>query len=73
MRNTLTIRTDTELEMALTALTADGRTKTAVVKDALLEAFFRLVRQQAEQAAADPGDRAEAQAILAEMDTLRAW
>jgi len=47
------------------------------VRTALIDAARRKVaaaiRAEAEQLAADPGDRAEAAQVLRDMETLRAW
>jgi hypothetical protein len=73
----LTFRTDTASEKALAELTADGASVSEAIRRALLEAARQRrraeMRRQAEALALDPEDLAESRAILAEMETLRAW
>jgi hypothetical protein len=73
---TITFRADAEVEAALTELTANGRSKTEVIKAALIEAARaeRRERLRSEAAAlvADPQDVAEIRAVREEMDRLRA-
>ncbi|MEV4379652.1 hypothetical protein [Streptosporangium sp. NPDC049644] len=73
----LTVQIDTETEDALAELTSDGRSLADVVRDAIRQAAWRRQEQQAqrdaERLAGDPADRAEAQAIMQDMDDLRAW
>lgn len=75
--STLTIRTDAEIEAALTALTADGSTRSQAVRTALLDAARARIRTQVEEEsralATDPEDLAEARAVQADMESLRAW
>jgi Arc/MetJ-type ribon-helix-helix transcriptional regulator len=74
---TITFRPDAEAERALNELTADGTSRSAAIRDALLTAYRqrRIERQRAEAArlANDPDDRAEMRAIQEEMETVRAW
>lgn len=73
----LTIRTDDETDRALAALTRGGRTRSDVVREALLDAYRRALaaelRQEAEAAAADADDLAEVRAIREELDNPGAW
>ncbi len=75
--STITVRTDAEIEAALAALTADGTTRSQAVRTALLDAARARIRRQVEDEsralAADPEDLAEARAVQADMDALRAW
>jgi hypothetical protein len=72
----VTFRADSVLEAALEALMADGRDRTTVIREAVLDA----ARAQADQAllreavglAKDDDDRAEASRILVEMESIRA-
>jgi hypothetical protein len=74
---TITFRPDTETERALAALTADGRSTSAAIREALLLAAkvqqAEALREEALALAADPDDVAEARAVLADMEPLRAW
>ena len=75
--STLTIRTDVEVEKALTALTGDGRTRSDVVRAAILDAERQhrraLVRAESAALMEDPEEVAASKALLAEMDSVRAW
>ncbi len=75
--STVTIRTDAETDQALDALTRDGRSRSDVVREAILAAYRHesaaRLRAEAEAAAADPADLAEVRAIRAEMDVDGAW
>jgi hypothetical protein len=76
MTSVVTFRADSVLEAALEALMADGRDRTTVIREAVLDA----ARAQADQAllreavglAKDDDDRAEASRILVEMESIRA-
>nr|WP_046287064.1 hypothetical protein [Mycobacterium sp. UM_NZ2] len=74
---TLTIRTDSEVERALEALTSDGRSRSEVARAAILEAERAhrraLLRVEAEQLRNDPDDVAASRELAAEMDAIRAW
>jgi predicted transcriptional regulator len=73
----ITFRPDDEVEAALAALTADGTSQSAVIREAIMAAYRRKrsaeLRAETAALAADPEDRAEMRAVLAEMDELRAW
>ena len=73
----LTVRTDDEVERALSTLTADGASRSQAVRAALLEAARARVRADLEREARalneDPDDLAEARAVQADMESLRAW
>ena len=75
--STITVRTDDEIEAALAALTADGSTRSQAVRAAVLDAararVRRLVEEESRAIAADPEDLAEARAVQADMEALRAW
>jgi hypothetical protein len=75
--STITVRTDAEIEAALSALTADGSTRSQAVRAALLDAARARIRRQIEAEsralACDPDDLAEARAVQADMESLRAW
>ena len=76
MTSVVTFRADSELAAALEALMADGRDRTTVIREAVLDA----ARAKADQAllreavalAKDDDDRAEASRILLEMESIRA-
>ncbi len=72
----VTFQADPRTEAALADLTADGHTSDEVIRDAILMAWrlrrAEVARQEAEALAADPDDRAEAEAIMRDMDALRA-
>lgn len=73
---TITIRTDPEVEQALTLLTGEGRTRSEVVRSAILEAERARrrsrLRAEAEALRNDPEDMAASQELAAHMDTIRA-
>lgn len=75
--STVTIRTDAETDRALEALTRDGRSRSEVVREAILLAYRRQasarLRAEARAAAADPADLAEVRSIREELDTPGAW
>lgn len=72
----ITFRATADVEQALVELAAT-QDRSQVIRDAILTAWRAKRREQlrAESAAvaADPDDRAEARAVLAEMESLRAW
>ncbi|WP_343909221.1 hypothetical protein [Nocardioides aquiterrae] len=74
---TITFRTDPEVDAALSALVEGGRDRSRAIREAILEAARReraaRLRAEAEALAADEGDRAEARAVLEDMESLRAW
>jgi Arc/MetJ-type ribon-helix-helix transcriptional regulator len=74
---TITFRTDEEVDRALSDLTTGDRDRSQVIRDAVLAAWQQeraeRLRREAEALANDPDDRAEARAVLADMETLRAW
>ena len=74
---TLTIRTDSDVERALAALTQDGRSRSEATRAAILDAerAQRRARTRAEAEALrnDPEDVAASLELAAEMEALRAW
>jgi len=74
---TITFRPDDESERALAALTADGRSASAAIRDALVHEAQRLaeerLRAEATTLAADADDVAEARRVLTDLEPLRAW
>jgi Arc/MetJ-type ribon-helix-helix transcriptional regulator len=74
---TITIRTDPEIDRALATLTADGRSRSEAVRAAILAAERAAeqaaLRAEAERLAADPAERAFSKAMAAEVEELRAW
>jgi Arc/MetJ-type ribon-helix-helix transcriptional regulator len=74
---TITVRTDEEVERALTALTENGRSQSAAIRDAILAAYRAQqaahLRAEAAALAADSDDRAEMRRVQADMESLRAW
>ncbi|MGI9003266.1 MAG: hypothetical protein ACR2GH_16685 [Pseudonocardia sp.] len=75
--STLTIRTDAEVERALESLTRDGRSRSDVVRAAILAAEREQrrsrLRAEAEALRDDPEDVAASRRLAAEMDAVRAW
>lgn len=73
----LTIRTDADLERALSALTSDGRSRSDAARAAILaaEREQRRARMRAEAEALrdDPEDVAASRLLAADMDAIRAW
>lgn len=74
---TITIRTDEETDRALAELTRDNRSRSDVIREAILLAYREeraaRLRAEAEEAASDPDDLAEVRAIREEMDAISAW
>ena len=74
---TITFRPDDDSERALAALTADGRSTSAAIRDALVHEAQRQederLRAEAVALAADPDDVAEARRVLEDLEPLRAW
>ena len=74
---TITFRTDLEVDEALRALTADRGDRSQAIRDAILTTWrlrqAEMRRQEAEALANDADDRAEARAVLSDMESLRAW
>ncbi len=75
--STLTIRTDSEVERALKALTQGGLSRSEAARSAILEAERAQrrarLRAEAEELRNDPEDVAASRELAAEMDTVRAW
>ena len=75
--STITFRADAEVDQALADLTAGERDRSQVIREAILAAWrlrrAEQLRAEAERLAADPDDRAEARAVLTDMESLRAW
>lgn len=75
--STITIRADEQTERALEELTEDGVDRSTAIREAIQEAARRhradKLRAEAEALAADPDDRAEVEAVLKDMESLRAW
>jgi len=75
--STLTIRTDTETERALEALTREGLSRSEAARMAILEAERThrraRLRAEAESLRNDPEDVAASRELAAEMDAIRAW
>jgi predicted transcriptional regulator len=71
--STITFRADDEVDRALAELSAENRDRSQVIRDAILAAWRLRRREQlraeAEAVASDPDDRA----VLADMESLRAW
>lgn len=74
---TITFRPDDDSERALAALTADGRSASAAIRDALVHEAQRQeddrLRAEAVALAADPEDLAEVRRVLEDLEPLRAW
>ena len=75
--STITFRTDEEVDQALAEMVNGDRDRSQVIREAIIAAWHRQrakqLRAEAEAIAADPDDRAEARAVLADMESLRAW
>lgn len=75
--NTLTIRTDSEVERALESLTREGQSRSEAARAAILEAERThrraRLRAEAEELRNDRDDVAASRELAAEMDTIRAW
>ncbi|WP_084557685.1 hypothetical protein [Hamadaea tsunoensis] len=73
---TITFRTDDAVDEALASL-EDGRDRSQVIRDAILTAArvrtAERLRAEAVALAEDEDDRAEARAVLEDMEGLRAW
>jgi len=73
---TITFRTDDAVDEALASL-ANGRDRSQVIREAILTAARvraeERLRAEAQALADDEADRAEARAVLADMEHLRAW
>jgi len=73
----ITFRADDEVDHALAELTSGERDRSQVIREAILAAWRARrddqLRAEAEAVAADPDDQAEAHAVLADMESLRAW
>ena len=74
---TITFRADDDVDRALADLTSGDRDRSQVIREAILAAWrvrqADRLRAEAESVAADPQDVAEAHAVLADMESLRAW
>jgi Arc/MetJ-type ribon-helix-helix transcriptional regulator len=73
---TITFRTDEAVDEALASL-GDGRDRSQVIREAILTAArvraAERLRTEAKALAEDEEDRAEARAVLEDMESLRAW
>ncbi|MGL5817709.1 MAG: hypothetical protein ACRCYR_09120 [Phycicoccus sp.] len=73
---TITFRTDPAVDEALDEL-VDGGDRSRAIREAILVAHrvrrAARLRAEAEDLAADEADVAEARAVLADMESLRAW
>jgi hypothetical protein len=74
--STISFRPDDRTERALAELTADGRSVSAAIRDAVLAAAWakrrERLRAEALALAADSEDLAEARAVQADLGQLRA-
>lgn len=77
LMSVITFRADDEVDQALADMTSGDRDRSQVIREAILAAWRTLrekqLRAEAEAVAADPDDRAEARAVLSDMESLRAW
>ena len=75
--STITFRADDDVDRALAELTSGDRDRSQVIRDAILAAWRarreEQIRAEAEAVATDTDDVAEARAVLADMESLRAW
>jgi len=74
---TITFRTDEDVDRALAELGSNGQERSQVIREAIMTAWrdrqAERLRAEAEALAADVDDREEARAVLADMESLRAW
>lgn len=74
---TITIRTDEAVDEALGALTSENKSRSDVIREAILLAYreqrHARLRAEAEALRNDPEEVAAARRLSAEMETLRAW
>jgi predicted transcriptional regulator len=74
---TITFRADDEVVKALAGLAEARQDRSQVIREAILSAWrsrqAERLRAEAARLADDPEDRAEARAVLADMESLRAW
>lgn len=74
---TITFRADDDVDRALADLTSGDRDRSQVIRDAIIAAWRarreEQLRAEAEAVATDADDRAEARAVLTDMESLRAW
>lgn len=73
----ITFRTDREVDRALAELMTEGSDRSQTIREAILIAH-RLkeassLRAEADDLVGDSQDVAESRAVLAEMESLRAW
>lgn len=75
--STYTIRTTADVERALDVLTDEGETRSAAIRQAVIDAARARrrsrVRAEAERLRNDPADVAAARQLEAELDDLSAW
>jgi Arc/MetJ-type ribon-helix-helix transcriptional regulator len=73
----LTVRTNPEVERALELLTRDGKSRSEVVRAAILlagrEKRRARMRAEAEAIRNDPDDVAASRQLAEEMEAIRAW
>ena len=74
---TITFRTDVEVDAALADLMQGDRDRSTAIREAILLAHrvkeAELLRAEAANLAQDTDDLAESRAVLAAMESLRAW
>ncbi|MGL4744489.1 MAG: hypothetical protein ACRCXL_08895 [Dermatophilaceae bacterium] len=74
--STITFRTDSTVDDALAELAGDGD-RSRAIREAILVAHrvrrAERLRAEALELAADEADVAESRAVLADMESLRAW
>ena len=74
---TITIRTDQAVDEALDALTANGASKSTVIREAIVAAYREQrrarLRAEAEELRDDESDVTAARRLAAEMDAISAW
>lgn len=75
--STTTIRTDKAVDEALDALTAGGKSRSEVVREAILLAYraqrHAQLRAEADTLRNDPEDVGASKRFAAEMEEFRAW
>lgn len=71
----VTLRTDPELDrmLGVLVLSEGGISRSELIRRALLAFYHDRIRAEAAAVAADPDDLAEARAIQADLEPLRAW
>jgi predicted transcriptional regulator len=77
MSSTFTVRVDEQTAQELATLAERGRSRNAVISEAIHAAYRQLVldqvRRETAALAEDPDDLAEIRRVQADLEDLRAW